>query len=102
LQLSAAILAQWQRLVASNKALNFFYQAMRAVLYRHTATAIKMASLFGLFLLLLFCLLLLWRPLGQYGASSCPTAASSGFQSSPGHAALGDVLRIAPADHHGT
>jgi hypothetical protein len=27
--------------------------------------------------------------------------ASSGFQSSPGHAALGDALRIAPADRHG-
>jgi hypothetical protein len=27
LQLSAAILAQWQRLVASNKALNLFYWA---------------------------------------------------------------------------
>ncbi len=27
--------------------------------------------------------------------------ASSGFQSSPGHAALGDVLCIAPADRYG-
>ena len=49
LQLSAAILAQWQRLVASNKALNLLYQAMRAVLYQRTVTAIKMASLFGTF-----------------------------------------------------
>jgi hypothetical protein len=45
---------------------------------------------------LLFCLLLPWQPLGQYGASSCPTAASVGFQSSPGHAALDDALCIAP------
>jgi hypothetical protein len=38
-----------QRLVASNKALNLLYQAMRAVLYRRTTVAIKMASLFGTF-----------------------------------------------------
>jgi hypothetical protein len=49
LQLSAAILAQWRRLVASNKALNILYWAMHTVLYRHTAAAIKMASLFGTF-----------------------------------------------------
>jgi hypothetical protein len=42
--LSVAILAQWWHLVASNKALNLLYQAMRAVLYRHTTAAIKMAS----------------------------------------------------------
>jgi hypothetical protein len=47
LQLSAAILARWQRLVASNKALNLLYQAMHAVLYRCTTAAIKIASLFG-------------------------------------------------------
>jgi hypothetical protein len=28
-------------------------------------------------------------------------AASSGFQGSPGHAALGDALRITPVDRHG-
>jgi hypothetical protein len=49
LQLSATILARWQRLVASNKALNLLYWAMRAVLYRRTATAFKMASLLGTF-----------------------------------------------------
>jgi hypothetical protein len=49
LQLLAAILAWWWRLVASNKALNLLYWAMRAVLYRLTATAIKMASLLGTF-----------------------------------------------------
>jgi hypothetical protein len=46
-------------------------------------------------LLSLFCLLLPRQPLGQYGASSCPMAASSGIQSSPGHAALGDAHCIA-------
>jgi len=49
LQLSAAILARWQHLVASNKALNLLYRAMRAVLYRRTAMAIEMASLLGTF-----------------------------------------------------
>jgi hypothetical protein len=49
LQLSAAILARWRRLVASNKALNLLYQATHAVLYRRTTTAIEMASLLGTF-----------------------------------------------------
>jgi hypothetical protein len=49
LQLLAAILAQWRHLVASNKALNLLYWAMRAVLYRRTAAAIEMASLLGTF-----------------------------------------------------
>ncbi len=42
--LSAAILTQWQRLVASNKALSLLYWKMHAVLYQRTAAAIKMAS----------------------------------------------------------
>ncbi len=45
LQLSAAILAWWRRLVASNKALNLLYWAMCAVFYWRTTAAIKMASL---------------------------------------------------------
>jgi hypothetical protein len=49
LQLSATILAQWQHLVTSNKALKLLYWEMHAVSYRRTATAIKMASLFGTF-----------------------------------------------------
>jgi hypothetical protein len=49
LQLSATILTRWRRLVASNKALNLLYRAMRAVLYRRTAAAIEMASLLGAF-----------------------------------------------------
>ncbi len=49
LQLLAAIYAQWRRLVASNKALNLLYQAMQGVLYRRTAMAIKIASLFGVY-----------------------------------------------------
>ncbi len=49
LQLSATILAWWQRLVASNKALNLLYRAMHVVLYRRTTVAIKMTSLLGIF-----------------------------------------------------
>jgi hypothetical protein len=51
--------------------------------------------------LLLFYLLLPWQPLGQYRVSSCPMAASSGFQSSPGHAPLGNAICITAAHHHG-
>jgi hypothetical protein len=54
LHLLAAILAQWRRLVASNKALNLLRQAMCAVLCPCTAVAIKMASLFGTFFGLCF------------------------------------------------
>jgi hypothetical protein len=49
LQLSAAILARWWYLVASNKALNLLHQAMCAVTYRRIAMAIKTASFLGVF-----------------------------------------------------
>ncbi len=49
LQLSAAALAQWWRPVASTKALDHLQWAMRAVLYQHTAAAIKMANKVGHF-----------------------------------------------------
>jgi hypothetical protein len=49
----------------------------------------------------LFCLLLPRRPPGQYGESSCPIAASSGFRSSPGHYELGNTHRIAKAHLQG-
>jgi hypothetical protein len=100
LQLLAAILARWQRLVASKKALNLLYWAICVVLYWHTATAIKMASFFGTFFAIVSFALPL-RLLGQYGVSSRPMAASSGFLSSPGHASLGDAVCIAPAHRHG-
>ncbi len=41
LHLLAAILAQWQHLVASIKALNLLYRAMCTVTYRRIAMAIK-------------------------------------------------------------
>jgi hypothetical protein len=49
LQLLSAILAQWQRLVESNKALNLLYWAMCAVSYRCITMAIKTATFFGVF-----------------------------------------------------
>jgi hypothetical protein len=49
LQLSAAILARWQRLVASNKALNLLHWAMCTVTYQRIAMAIKTASFLGVF-----------------------------------------------------
>ncbi len=101
LQLLAAILAQWRRPVASTKALDLLHQAMRAVLYWRTASAIKMAIKVGPFFLSSCCLLLPWQPLGWYGASSRLMAASSGFWGSPGHAALGDAVCITPAHRHG-
>jgi hypothetical protein len=98
LNLSAAILTQWWCLVASNIALILLYWVMHVVLYRRTTTAIKMASLFGtVFVVVLFAV-----KLAAAGAiRSCKMATSSGFWSSPGHAALGDALCIASTDRHG-
>ncbi len=50
------VLAWWWHPVASSEALDLLYRAMRAVLYRRTAAAIKMASLFGTF----FCCRFVW------------------------------------------
>jgi hypothetical protein len=47
--LSDIILAQWQRPVASSKALDLLHWAMCAVLYRRTAAAINMATFLGVF-----------------------------------------------------
>ena len=49
----------------------------------------------------LFCLLLPWRPLGQYGASSRLMAVFSGFHESPGPPSSGDARGIAPSHRHG-
>jgi hypothetical protein len=90
LHLSTIILARWWRPVASTKALDLLHWAMCVVWYRRTAAAIKTASKVGVFV---DCCLFACCP----GASSRPMAASSGFQSSPGHAASGDAVCIAPA-----
>jgi hypothetical protein len=52
--LSATILARWRRPVVSNIALDLLHWAMCAVSYRHTATAIKMASKYGAFFVVVF------------------------------------------------
>jgi hypothetical protein len=49
LLLLAAILAQSQHSVVSSEALELLYQAMQALLYWRTATALKMASKVGAF-----------------------------------------------------
>jgi hypothetical protein len=49
-----AILAQWCQPVASVVALDPLYWAMRAVLYRRTTTAIKMASKYGALFVVFF------------------------------------------------
>ncbi len=64
LQLLAAILAQWWRVGASNKALNLLHQAMCAVMYHHIAMAIKMASFLGAFV---DCCLFACCPVGHWG-----------------------------------
>ncbi len=78
--ISEWVLAQWRRLVALMKATNLLHQAMRAIV---PAKKVHFASL--------FCWLSSWRLQGQYGASSCLMAASSGFRCSPGHAASGNA-----------
>ena len=45
--ISERVLAQWWRLVAFVKATNLLHRSMCAVSYRHTATAIKIASKAG-------------------------------------------------------
>jgi hypothetical protein len=100
LQLSAAILARWRRLVASNKALKLLHWGMCAVTYRRIAMAIKTASFLGVFV---DCCLFACRPGGRWGDTKqvvarcrCPV-----FWSSPGHAASGDAVCIAPAHRCG-
>jgi hypothetical protein len=76
--LLAAILSRWRQPVVPNKALDLLYWALHAVLYWLTTTAIEMASKVGAFFIVV-CLLSPRWPLGQYGESSHPMAASSGF-----------------------
>jgi hypothetical protein len=62
--LSDIILAQWQRPVASSKALDLLYWAMCAVLYWRTAAAINMATFLGVFV---DCCLFACCPGGHWG-----------------------------------
>ncbi len=64
LQQSAAILAQWWLLLASNKALNLLHWAMCTVTYRRVAMAIKTATFLGAFV---DCCLFACCPGGRWG-----------------------------------
>ena len=52
LMLSERVFDQWQRLVASMKAMNLLHRAMLAVSYRCIAMANKMASKVGVFFII--------------------------------------------------
>ncbi len=78
--LLAAIFSQWWCPVASTKALDLLHQALRAVLYRRTAVAIKMASKVGAFF---HCCFVCCCPGGCWGNTEqvvaqwqCPEASS--------------------------
>ncbi len=58
------ILARWRRPVASSKALDLLHQAMRAVLYWFTATAMNMATFLGVYV---HCCLFACCPGGRWG-----------------------------------
>ncbi len=94
LQPSAAILARWWRLVASNKALNHLHWAMCAVTYRHIAMAIKMASFFGVFV---DCCLFACCPGGRWGnteqvVAQCRHPVAFGVALDMPHQAMPSVL----------
>ncbi len=90
------VIARWWRLVAfSVKATNLLHWAMCAVCTPASGWPSKWPAKWVHFALM-FCWLSPWWLQGQYGASSCLMAASSGFWWSPGHAESGNALRIAP------
>ncbi len=64
LQLSAAILAQWQLPVAYSEALDLLHQAMHVVMYRRITMAFKMAIFAGVFV---DCCLYACCPGGRWG-----------------------------------
>ncbi len=98
--LSDIILAQWQRPVASCEAMDLLHWAMRGYVPAHCHGHWN-GHLCRCICWLLFVCLLPWWPPGQYVASSHPMAATSGFWSSPEHAALGDAVCITLAHCHG-
>jgi hypothetical protein len=94
LQLLAAILTQWWRLVASNKALNLLHWAMCAVTYWRIAMAIKMASFLGVFVdccLFACCLSNCWGNTEQVVAQ-CQRPVASGVALDLPHRAMLSVL----------
>jgi hypothetical protein len=95
LQLSAAILAQWWRVVASNKALNLLHWVMCAVTYRRIAMAmIETASFLGVFV---DCCLFACCPGGRWGnkeqvVARCQHPVASGVALDMLHRAMPSVL----------
>jgi hypothetical protein len=94
LQLSATILTRWQRLVASNKALNLLHRGMCAVTYRRIAMAIKTASFLGVFV---DCCLFACCPGGRWGnteqvVARCRHPVASGVALNMLHWAMPSVL----------
>ncbi len=88
------VLARWWHPVASSEALDPFHWAMRAVLYRCIAMAIETASKVGV---LFDCCFVDSCPGGRWG----DTERVGTLRSSPGHAALGNAVCIAPAHCRG-
>ena len=74
--------------------------AMCLVFFQRTTSAIKMASKYGVFFIIFFCM---WpcHPHGQYGANTWAMAASSGYKWSPWLPASGNISGIAPAHQCG-
>jgi hypothetical protein len=94
LQLSAAILARWWRLVASNKALDLLHRAMWAVTYWRIAMAIKTASFLGVFV---DCCLFACCPGSRWGdteqvVARCRHPVASGVALDMPHWAMPSVL----------
>jgi hypothetical protein len=100
LLLLATIIAQCWRPVAYSGALDLLYWAMRAGIILAHCHGHQNGQQSRCMFLFLFYLLLPWQPLGRYGASSRPMAASSGFWGSPEHAALSNAACIAPMCLH--
>jgi hypothetical protein len=90
----AAILAQWQHLVASSEALDLLHGHAHSNLLVHCHGHQNGQQSRCIFTLL--CLLFPWRLLEQYRGSSCPMAVSRGLWCSPGHAATGNSSSLAP------
>jgi hypothetical protein len=101
LHLLAAILALWRHPVASIKALDLLHRAMFAVLSRCTPVAIKMASKVGPFFC---CCVVCCCPGGCWGNREQVVTQwqhPGGSPDSPGHAAMGNAVCIAPAHRRG-
>ncbi len=92
--LSGIILAQWLSPVTSSEALDLLHWAMRAVMYRRIAMAIKIASFAGVFV---DCCLYACCPGGRWGNTEqvvgrCRRPVASGVALDMPHWAMPSVL----------